>query len=560
MSQRKAALKFDIPKTTLQNHLRNPEQRIGKGQVPVLSSDEESKVVDWIIESAKRGNPKSSLDVLDAANRLLHHRMQSLDRNLGRGWLDSFKKRHRLSHRVAESITKASANLTEENIRNWFHKISTHILECPDLLEAICDSKRVFNCDESMLRLSSTAEKVIAPKGMRNLFEVNKDDKSGLTVMATFRADGVAMKPFIIYPYERVPSSLIASFPSNNATLAATKSGWMNSETFCLYMEAVAKEMKEQNIKFPVLLFLDNHSSHATLEACETARKLGIEMVFLYPNSTFMLQPADVAVFRSLKSLWREENRQLKQKEIVITKSNFAEHFLKAFGKIGVQTVKAGFYKCGLFPLNSDNVDYSKCIGEKTKNASFSDQHDETAGELQIYSQNDFLEGFQHPIILSYEVLTEESRFWQSAPSEFGKKVAEVDPALEFVAEEPSNYEVAEIFAAENLVAEVDTIQEFVAEMDQENQENSFEPILELPPIPKRKGKRNIKRTHPFASQNINDLRESMIKKNRIEDEKQAKKAVRLQKKNEKILEKIEKEKKKMEKSQKMIENLLKKH
>ena len=61
MSQRKAALKFNIPKTTLQNHLRIPEQRIGKGQVPVLSSDEESKVVDWIIESAKRGNPKIHL-------------------------------------------------------------------------------------------------------------------------------------------------------------------------------------------------------------------------------------------------------------------------------------------------------------------------------------------------------------------------------------------------------------------------------------------------------------------------------------------------------------------
>ena len=87
--------------------------------------------------------------------------MQSQDRNLGRGWLDSFKKRHRLSHRVSESITKASANLTEENIRNWFHKISTHILECPDLLKAICDSKRVLNYEESMLRLSSTAEKVI---------------------------------------------------------------------------------------------------------------------------------------------------------------------------------------------------------------------------------------------------------------------------------------------------------------------------------------------------------------------------------------------------------------
>ena len=124
------------------------------------------------------------------------------------------------------------------------------------------------------------------------LFEVNKDDKSGLTVMTTLRADGVAMKPFIIYPYERVPSSLIASFLSNNATLAATKSGWMNSKTFCLYMEAVVKEMKEQNIQFPVLFFLDNPSSHATLEACETAKKLGMEMVFVGVSQFHFYAPA----------------------------------------------------------------------------------------------------------------------------------------------------------------------------------------------------------------------------------------------------------------------------
>ena len=61
-------------------------------------------------------------------------------------------------------------------------------------------------------------------------------------------------------------------------------------------------------------------------------------------------------------------------------------------------------------------------VQRKDKENSISDQHNETAGDLQIYSQNDLLEGFQHPIILSYEVLTEESRFWQSPPSEFGKK------------------------------------------------------------------------------------------------------------------------------------------
>lgn len=174
----------------------------------------------------------------------------------------------------------------------------------------------MLNADETMVRLNASSSRVIAPKGAANIFQVTKDDKAGLTVMATFRADGVTCKPFIIYPFERIPSSVNSNFPHNEASISATKLGWMDSATFCNYLKLLANEIIAEGIKFPVILFVDNHASHTTLEACETAKKLGIVMIFLYPNSTFLLQPADVAIFRCLKSLWREENRLSKQKKL----------------------------------------------------------------------------------------------------------------------------------------------------------------------------------------------------------------------------------------------------
>ena len=82
------------------------------------------------------------------------------------------------------------------------------------------------------------------------------------------------------------------------------------------------------------------------------------------------------------------------------------------------------------------------------------------------------------------------------------------------------------------------------------------EPVLKLPPTPKRQGKRNVRRTHPFSSQNIAKMQESQTKKAREDEEKKNRKAARAQKKNEMINKKIENAKVKMAKTSKILETL----
>ena len=334
-----------------------------KGSNTALTDTEETEILTWLIGSIKRGSPPGSLDVLDSANKILKRRI-GVETTLGRGWLQRFIGRHKLTYRVPEKLNKASANINRQNIEGWFSKVSGYIISQPEFLEAMCDSTRIFNADESMFRLSSSAAQVLAPKGMTNLFEVTKDEKAGLTVMATFGADGKACKPLIIFPQERVSKAFHEAFPHDKANYEITKSGWMDSTTFCSYLSRFAEEVRQYGIKFPIVLFVDNHSSHVCLEASETADKLGIKLVFLYPNSTFLLQPADVAIFRCIKSLWREENRIGKHNRISITKQNFASIFIKAFERIPPNVIKMGFFKTGIFPWDSSNVDYSKCLGK----------------------------------------------------------------------------------------------------------------------------------------------------------------------------------------------------
>ena len=364
-SVRKAASLYMVSNSTLLRHLKTPEIKTKTGPKTALYDDEESEIVKWMTGSIERGAPPGSLDVLEAANVVLKRRLGDDSPTLGKGWLQRFIKRQRISYRVPEKLNKASANITQLNIEGWFNQVSPYIAQRPEFLEAMCDDRRVFNADESMFRLSSSAARVLAPKGTKSLYEVTKDGKYGLTVMATFCANGKACKPFIIFAQERISKSLNESFPHDKAHCAATKSGWMDSTTFSIYLHRFAEEIRQNGIKLLVILFIDNHSSHVSLESSETADKLGIKMIFLYPNSTFLLQPADVAIFRSLKSHWREENRVAKHNDVLITKHNFTTLFLNAFEKISPAVIKTGFFKSGIFPWNSANVDYSKCLGKK---------------------------------------------------------------------------------------------------------------------------------------------------------------------------------------------------
>jgi Tc5 transposase DNA-binding domain len=173
-----------------------------------LNQEDEKKIVDWINGSIKRGAPRCSLDVIGAANKVLESKLGSQEQPFGRGWLQRFNKRHSLVYRVSEKWNRASANITRANIEGWFENVSSHLNSRPELLEAIQDPRRVCNADETMVQVNSSSSRIIAPEGSGNLFNVVKDDKAGLTVMCTIRADGSVFNSFIIYPYERLPENI----------------------------------------------------------------------------------------------------------------------------------------------------------------------------------------------------------------------------------------------------------------------------------------------------------------------------------------------------------------
>lgn len=362
------AKKYDIPRATLQFKLKNPSSKTEFGPTPYLTYEEEDSIKEWIIKMSRKGFPRKRDDVLDTVQKFLSDNPRKtpfVNNRPGRGWLKAFLKRHpSLSQRTSEGVTKASACVSESDIKKWFQEIRNYLTN-ENLLDAIQDPQRVFNADESGFQTCPSTGRVLGPKGDKNIYSVEQGNpKESVTVLFTFSADGKVCPPLIVFPYKRLPDRIASSVPPKWG-IDRSDTGWMTAEVFNqFFAEIFAPYLSEHKIKRPVILFIDGHKSHITLQLSFTCKELGIELIALYPNTTRITQPADVSVFGPLKKMYRKAVRRFQADNLgeVVTKMNIAGILNSVIDHIKPDTIINGFRACGLYPFDENAIDYTKCL------------------------------------------------------------------------------------------------------------------------------------------------------------------------------------------------------
>ena len=119
-----------------------------------------------------------------------------------------------------------------------------------------------------------------------------------LTIVGCGSAAGFVVPPLFILPGVTVKLDVLDECDVHGAAATTTSSGFMNSGLFSSWIRFFACSVP-MPIKRPLVLVLDGCSSHYSLQVLEEAEKYGILLVFLPANATHLLQPLDVAVFRS---------------------------------------------------------------------------------------------------------------------------------------------------------------------------------------------------------------------------------------------------------------------
>lgn len=372
MPKLKASRLFGVPRSTLQFRLSTNFTKTSKGPTPYLTSDEENILVLWIGECVQEGFPRNKDDIFLTVKEFFDKsgRKNPFKDNLpGRTWYKKFLQRHpEIVNRTPESVSSASGNVSEENIRKWFDTIESY-LNSKDFFEILQDPTRILNGDETGFQLCPKQKTVLAPKGCKNVYQIDSGQaKSSLTVMFTFSASGVTTPPMIIYPLKRMSSKIQKTVP-NEYGIGLSDNGWMKAELFFEYISNILYPfLIKTNVTFPVILFVDGHKTHLTYQLSCLCTSLNIILIALYPNATRILQPADVSAFRPIKSGWKNALQKWRRDHPLeqITKENFAPILDTIVKDIKPENIINGFRACGLFPWNKDAIDYSKCLGKNT--------------------------------------------------------------------------------------------------------------------------------------------------------------------------------------------------
>ena len=134
-------------------------------------------------------------------------------------------------------------------------------------------------------------------------------------------------------------------------------SGWMDQE---LFREWFSEHFLKHAVSSrPLLLLLDGHSSHYTLDLVKTAAEEDVIIFCLPPHTTADSQPLDTSCFKPLTTHWVDVcHRYLfANPSRVITKFHFSSLFSEAWSKsMTINNISSGFRTTGVCPFNPDAI------------------------------------------------------------------------------------------------------------------------------------------------------------------------------------------------------------
>ena len=135
--------------------------------------------------------------------------------------------------------------------------------------------------------------------------------------------------------------------------IGLSDTGWMKSEVMFDYIKNILHpSLQKMETTFPVILFLDGHSTHLTYDLSCLCVELEINLICLYPNATRILQPVDIAAFKPMKNGQKKAVLEWRQSHPLetLTKEHFAPVLKIVVEKVSKsETIKNGFCATGLY-------------------------------------------------------------------------------------------------------------------------------------------------------------------------------------------------------------------
>ncbi|XP_022834565.1 uncharacterized protein LOC111362221 [Spodoptera litura] len=154
--------------------------------------------------------------------------------------------------------------------------------------------------DETGITTVQKPNRIIARNGQRQVGALTSAERGTLvTVAMAANAVGNTLPPMFVFRRQRYQDHFIRDGPMG-CVGAGNASGWMEATQFLKFLKHF-QSFTRVSFDNKVLLLLDNHPSHITIEALDFCKENGIIVLSFPPHCSHKLQPLDRSVHGPLK-------------------------------------------------------------------------------------------------------------------------------------------------------------------------------------------------------------------------------------------------------------------
>ncbi|KAL2095616.1 hypothetical protein ACEWY4_007764 [Coilia grayii] len=251
------------------------------------------------------------------------------------------KRNQNIGIRKPEALSASrAAGFNPTVVETWFQQYR----ETVDRLGLRNVPDHIWNCNETGLQDHFLSSKVVAEVGSL-CFEITAGEKGETsTLLACINAAGGYGPNMVIFKGKRMKANWLYGVPENTY-LRMSDNGWINAELFTEWGHCFLKSLPKDDPQ-PHLLLVDGHSSHVyNIDFLNLMKDNNVYVFSLPPHTTHYLQPADRALFKSLKHFWRLEGRRVTRESAgkQLDRALFMPLFSKAWSTATPENAQAGF-------------------------------------------------------------------------------------------------------------------------------------------------------------------------------------------------------------------------
>lgn len=184
-----------------------------------LTPEETERVIEYSVETARRGFPLSHKRLKEHVNEILHTRLGDKfpETGVGKNWTDRFIEKHsnRLGTYYARGLDSARGRAVNPATKNAYFSLLHDTLSTGDNGKPI-EPHCIWAFDESGFQGADEGkERVIGASGVHTVYEQQSGSKELTTVIVSICADGETAPPCVIFKGKGYRTNWCQENPAN---------------------------------------------------------------------------------------------------------------------------------------------------------------------------------------------------------------------------------------------------------------------------------------------------------------------------------------------------------